>query len=96
MENEENKYQININKPVPSDQEINQFKNFNRVMQQYKRRTGHRKMQPNFLQRMNRYIPVLILAIIVLIMVFIFRLVNEKKNNGQTAPSPKIETPVQE
>lgn len=96
MEQEENKYKININKPVPTDQEINQFKNFNRVMQQYNRRTGHRKMQPNFLQRINRYIPVLILAIIVLIMVFIFRVVNENNSNGQTAPSPKIETPIQQ
>ena len=96
MKEEESKYKININKPVPSDQEINQFKNFNRVMQQYNRRTGHRKMQPNFLQRMNRYLPVLILAIIVLIMVFIFRMVNEEKNNGQTAPSPKIEEPMQD
>jgi len=96
MEQEENKYKININKPVPTDQEINQFKNFNRVMQQYNRRTGHRKMQPNFLQRINRYIPVLILAIVVLIMIFIFRVVNENKANKQTAPSPKIEVPAQE
>lgn len=91
----ENKYKININKPVPSDQEINKHKNFNRVLQQY-RRTGHRKMQPNFLQRMNRYIPLLILAIVFLILMWIFKVVNADKNTGQTAPSPKLELPEQE
>jgi hypothetical protein len=95
MEKEENKYQININKPAPTDQEINEHKNFNRVMQQY-RRPGHRKMQPNFLQRINRYIPILILAIVVLVMIVLFKVVNENKSSGQTAPSPKIESPMQE
>lgn len=94
MEREENKYQININKPAPTDQDINKYKNFNRVMQQY-RRAGHRKMQPNFLQRINRYIPVLILAIILLVLMMIFKMVNDDKS-APTAPSPKIETPVQE
>lgn len=90
----ENRYKINVNKPVPTDQEINKYKNFNRVLQQY-RRTGHRKMQPNFLQRLNKYIPLLILAIIVLIFIWIFKVVNTTKNSGQTSPSPKVEFPKQ-
>ncbi|MEM1137314.1 MAG: hypothetical protein AAGI07_15860 [Bacteroidota bacterium] len=89
-----NKYKININKPVPSEQELNKYKNFNRVLHQY-RRSSHRKMQPNFLQRMNRYIPVLILAIIVLIFVLIFKMINEDTENNKKVPSPNIEMPIQ-
>ncbi|WP_020530916.1 hypothetical protein [Flexithrix dorotheae] len=89
-----NKYKININKPKPSEKEVDLHKNFNRVLSQYKRsHTNKRKPMHKILNKFNRFMSLFILIIVLfLVILFIKMYILDKKENEQQTPQPEIES----
>ncbi|MBX2842319.1 MAG: hypothetical protein KTR26_11130 [Flammeovirgaceae bacterium] len=89
-----NKYKININKPKPTEQEVDLHKNFNRVLSQYKRsHTNKRKPMHKILDKFNRFVSLFILIIVLcLVILFIKLFIMDKKGKQQQTPKPEIES----
>ena len=90
------RYKIKLNKEKPSDQEVNQHKNFKRVLSQY-RRTAKREPLHTQLLKLNKLLPTLFIMVFVLIIFVYYDSVQNKKPK-QKAPieqndSTKTQTP---
>ena len=66
------KYKIHIDKPSPSDQEINQFKNFDRVLNQYNRRNKKSSLH-TIIFKQNKLFPIVIIILIMLGVIYYFK-----------------------
>ncbi len=85
------KYKLNVNKPVPEEQEIEESKNFNRVLRQYREKRQTNSLH-NVLLRLNKQLPVLIITILMILMIFYFSKVMKKLEKvEQKNPKPPKE-----
>ena len=80
------KYKLNINKPAPEEQEIEESKNFNRVLRQYREKRQSSSLH-SVLLKLNKQLPVLIITILMIMIVFYFSKVM-KKIEQKTEPKP--------
>lgn len=71
------KYKVNINKPAPEEQEIQESKNFNRVLRQYREKRQTNSLH-NVLLRLNKQLPVIIITVLMIIVAFYFSRVMKK------------------
>ncbi len=63
-----NKYNIKIDDSEPKDLEIDKYRNFDRVLSQYKRNRKKRKPLHEVIYKLYRYIPVIIVLILSFLM----------------------------
>lgn len=82
------RYKIKVNKKKPSDTEINQHKNFNRVLSQYNKRTAHKQPLHTHLYKVNKLLPVVFVMIFIIMIVFYYDTFKKLK---ATDPPAKIE-----
>jgi uncharacterized membrane protein (DUF106 family) len=77
------KYKLNINKPAPEEKEIEESKNFNRVLRQYRQKRKANSLHSSLL-KINKQLPMLILIILMILVAFYFskiiKRLDEKKN----------------
>jgi hypothetical protein len=85
----ENKYKIKIDAPVPSEEEIASHKNFDRVLRKY-RRTTHKQPLHSTLQRVLKYLPVIILSIIITILILFYNKVLKRNQPVMDNTEEKI------
>jgi hypothetical protein len=65
------KYNIKVNRPQPTEAEINQHKDFGRVLAQYRRRQKSRSLHDT-VARLNKHIPVLVLVLVLAMLIVYF------------------------
>ncbi|MEN7548692.1 hypothetical protein AAG747_12275 [Rapidithrix thailandica] len=88
------KYKLKVGNKPTSEEEVKQFKNFDRVLNQYRRR---KPSQPVHLivYRLNKHLPLLILIIIFLVIAYFFFVKqSEDKTSQPGTPKSKNEQPV--
>jgi len=71
------KYKLNINKPVPEEQEIQASKNFNRVLRQYREKKQTNSLH-NTLSKLNKQLPVIIITVLMILVAFYFSRIMRK------------------
>jgi hypothetical protein len=81
------KYNIKVNRPQPSEAEIDQHKNFNRVLAQYRRSKKSRSLHDS-VSRLNKHIPVLVLMLVLAMLIVYFAKLMRKR------PSPPPKAPI--
>jgi hypothetical protein len=84
------KYKLNINKPAPEEKEIEESKNFNRILRQYreKRRT---KSLHNVLLKLNKQLPVLIITILMVLIIIYLSTILKKIEKQEHKNIPRQE-----
>ncbi len=80
------KYKLNINKPAPEEKEIEESKNFGRVLRQYREKRKTNSLHSTLL-KVNKQLPMLIIMIVMILVAFYFSRVmkkwEDKKNPKQ-------------
>lgn len=71
------KYKVNINKPAPEEQEIQESKNFNRVLRQYREKRQTNSLH-SVLLRLNKQLPVIIITVLMILIAFYFSRIMKK------------------
>lgn len=84
------RYKIKLNKEKPSNKEVNQHKNFKRVLSQY-RRTAKREPLHAQLLKLNKLLPTLFIMVFVLI-IFIYYDVAKDRNEPEKTPIEEIDS----
>jgi hypothetical protein len=84
------KYKVNINKPAPQEQEIEDSKNFNRVLRQYREKRESSSLH-TILLKLNKQLPVLIITILMIMIVYYFSKVMKKIDKIEQKTPPKQE-----
>ena len=84
------RYKIKLNKEKPSHKEVNQHKNFKRVLLQY-RRTAKREPLHAQLLKLNKLLPTLFIMVFALI-IFIYYDVAKKQNEPEKTPTEKVDS----
>jgi hypothetical protein len=82
------KYNIRLNVPKPSEEEIREFKNFNRVLHQYKRAKRPRPLH-SIMGKMNRLIPIIIIILSLLLFLMYYLQFMQQHKKEQQIPEPK-------
>ena len=80
------KYKIKVKKEEVSDAEIAEYKNFNRVLSQYKRLRKPKRLH-GIVDNMNKLVPLIILVILLIVTLVFWEKFQKKKE--QKAPTPK-------
>lgn len=65
------RYKIKLNKEKPTVQEVNQHKNFKRVLSQYRRSSKREPLHAQLL-KLNKLLPTLFIMVFVIIIVFYY------------------------
>ena len=78
------RYDIKVNPPKPTPAEMDQHKNFNRILSQYNR-SKSRKALHEPVNRVNKLLPVVIVSILILLLVFYY---NKFKARPEEGPKP--------
>ena len=84
------RYKIKVNKKKPTPKEVNQHKNFNRVLSQYNR-TSKRQPLHTQLYKINKLLPVIFVMIFIIMIVMYYDTFKKLK-----APDTKTPTPVEQ
>lgn len=84
------KYDIRIDPPQPSEAEIQAQKDFNRVLVQF-RRSRKRHSFPQMLERFNKILPALILALLIAAMLILYVRLTRKTPMAQEKPVPALQ-----
>lgn len=79
------KYNIKVNRPQPTEAEIDQHKDFGRVLAQYRRRQKSRSLHDT-VARLNKHIPVLVLVLVLAMLIVYFAKLMRRR--PQPAPRP--------
>jgi hypothetical protein len=79
------KYNIKVNRPQPTEAEIDQHKDFGRVLAQYRRRQKSRSLHDT-VARLNKHIPVLVLVLVLAMLIVYFAKLMGRR--PQPAPRP--------
>jgi len=82
------RYNIKVNPPQPTKEEVNQHKNFNRILSQYNRSKSRVPLHQS-LYKVNKLVPVIIVTILIILIVFYY---HRFKNKIQQQGSPKSDT----
>jgi hypothetical protein len=82
------RYNIKVNPPKPTDKEVLEHKNFDRILSQYNR-TAKRKPLHDSLNKTNKMFPVVIVAILIILIVFYYD--RFKSNKKEQLEKEKIE-----
>lgn len=79
------KYHIKVNEPPPSEVEIAQHKNFNRVLAQYRR---SKKSSPlhDSVARLNKHIPVIVLMLVLAMLIVYFAQLSKRRPELPSKP----------
>lgn len=65
------RYKIKVNKKKPTDQEVNEHKNFNRVLSQYNRSAKRQPLHAQ-LYKLNKLLPVVFVMIFIMMIVMYY------------------------
>lgn len=84
------KYDIRIDPPQPSEAEIQAQKDFNRVLVQF-RRSRKRHSFPQMLERFNKILPALILALLIAAMLILYARLTRKTSPIQEKNVPALQ-----
>jgi hypothetical protein len=84
------KYDIRIDPPQPSEAEIQAQKDFNRVLVQF-RRSRKRHSFPQMLERFNKILPALILALLIAAMLILYARLTRKTSPVQEKNVPALQ-----
>ncbi|MGB0523962.1 MAG: hypothetical protein ACPGJS_13425 [Flammeovirgaceae bacterium] len=76
------RYKVKVNKKKPTEQEVNQHKNFNRILSQYNR-TSKRQPLHTQLYKINKLLPVIFVMIFIIMIVMYYDTFKKLK-----APTP--------
>lgn len=88
------KYNIRLNAPKPSEDEIREFKNFNRILYQYKRAKRPRPLH-SIMGKVNRMIPIIIIILSLLLFLFYYLQFVGQHKKEQAPPVPVEDTSYQ-
>ena len=85
------KYKVRLNAPKPSEDEMREFKNFNRVLYQYKRAKRPRPLH-SIMGKMNRLIPIIIiiLSLLLFLMYYLQFMQQHKKEQNLEEPQEEV------
>ena len=81
------KYNLKIDDPEPSEEQIQSHKDFGRVLRQYKQQPPRRSLH-DIMLRLNRFLPLIIMLILVLLLIGIYQ---KFKNPKKQDTPPKTE-----
>ena len=84
-----NKYKININKPIPSDEVINQKKNFNELLGNFKEVHNPQKFGVDRHRKIKK-IQIIVVVVAILLALYVANTNHEKSDKS----SEKIETVI--
>ncbi|WP_250631866.1 hypothetical protein [Rhodoflexus caldus] len=84
------KYDIRIDPPQPSEAEIQAQKDFNRVLVQF-RRSRKRHSFPQMLERFNKILPALILALLIAAILILYARLTRKTSPVQEKNVPALQ-----
>ena len=86
------KYKIVFNKPELSDEEIDGHKDFDRILDHFERR-HHRQSLHHVLPRINKLVPVLLLAVLsMVLLVFFLKKKEDAKKQQDVRPIPAVQS----
>ncbi|GAB4110944.1 MAG: hypothetical protein OHK0057_02370 [Thermoflexibacter sp.] len=84
------KYKLNINKPKIEEKEIEEFKNFHRVLRQYREKRRSKSLH-NVLLRLNKQLPILIISILMVLLIIYFSTIIKKVEKIEQKNLPQQE-----
>lgn len=84
------KYDIRIDPPQPSEAEIQAQKDFNRVLVQFRRSRKRHSFQ-QMLERFNKILPALILALLITAMLILYARLTRKTSPVQEKNVPALQ-----
>ncbi len=79
------KYHIKVNEPPPSEAEIAQHKNFNRVLAQYRRSKKSSSLHDS-VARLNKHIPVIVLMLVLAMLIVYFAKLSTRRPEPPNQP----------
>lgn len=84
------KYKVIINKKEPSDEEINQYKDFDRILDRFERRHKREPLH-QVLFRINRLAPIILLAILAALLLLFYW---QNQQPRKETPQPEKQEPT--